>query len=70
MSILPSRFSERVQQGALGVELWDALRQLRIGTPIGVSIEAPPPPIFANLASWLPGAVCVSASKRSLGDGM
>ena len=24
-----------------------------------------PSPIFANLANWLPGAVCVSASKRS-----
>jgi hypothetical protein len=38
--VLESRFSEQLRQGALGVELFDALRRSRLAAAVDVSVDA------------------------------
>ena len=46
-ALLSSRYTESVQQLALGIEPVDALRAQRMAHPISVALEAPPPGLRA-----------------------
>lgn len=42
---LASRYSEEIARGALGLELWDPLRNERLMRPIAVALERPAAPV-------------------------